>query len=132
MATAINNQQIFDSPSKHEEELLIMKREKDKRFLKLLSQVDISLGIGTTLCSNIIDGITNTDNNNYSTLSNYSDISNYQPTISTTSQHSSFANGCDLNNNRHRVLIVPSEGTVYPYLLYSCILDGVVCKFEED
>ena len=55
MATAINNQQIFDSPPNFNQNILLAKREKDRRFLKLLSEVNSSLGSGNSLCQNIIE-----------------------------------------------------------------------------
>ena len=132
MSTAINNQKIFDRVLDESSNLLISKREKDRRFLKLLSEVDNSLGSGNSLCNNIIDGISNTDNDNYSILSNYEDLKNYQQGIPITSQHSAFINGCNLNNGNHRVLIVPSQNNQMHYLFYSCLSNGLICKFEED
>ena len=132
MSTAINNQKIFDRPSVDSSNILISKREKDRRFLKLLSEVDNTLGSGNSLCDNIIDGISNTDNNNYSILSNYQDLKNYQQGIPISSQHSTFINGCNLNNGNHRVLIVPTQNNQMNYLFYSCLSNGLVCRFEED
>ena len=132
MASAINNQQTFDSPKSYNNDLLLSKREKDRRFLKLLSEVNNSLGSGNSLCQNLIDGITNNDNNNFSVLSNYNDLANYKQSIPINSQNPLFANGCDLNSASHRVLIVPSQDNPNSYLFYSCISDGLVCKFEVD
>ena len=132
MSTAINNQKIFDRPSQDSGNLLISKREKDRRFLKLLSEVHHTLGSSTSLCNNIIDGISNDESNNYSILSKYSDLENYRQGIPITSQHSSFINGCNLNSGNHRVIIVPSQNNQTNYLFYSCLSNGLICKFEED
>ncbi len=130
MATAINNQKIFDRSQILDPNLLSSKREKDRRFLKLLSEVNSSLGSGNSLCQNIIDGMTNTNNNNFSILSNYTDLADYKQTIQLTSLHPFLVNGCDLNNLNHRVIISPDQDSPGTYLLYSCIVDGAVCKFE--
>ena len=132
MATTINNQQIFDRPFKNKESVLISKREKDRRFLMLLSQIDSTLGTGSSLCKNIIDGMTNPENSNYSILSSYDDLSDFRPGIPISSTHSLFVNGCDLNKGNHRVIIIPSLDFQNPYLYFSCISDGVRCRFEED
>lgn len=132
IASTINNQKTFDRPVSSNQSLLLSKREKDRRFLQLLNEINSSLGSGNSLCQNIIDGITNSDNNNYPILSNYTDLGNYKQLIPVTSQHSLLSNGCDLNNASHRVLIIPSQDNLNPYLFYSCISDGIVCKFEVD
>ncbi len=132
MATVINNQQTFDRPLSFNQDALISKRVKDRRFLKLLSEVNSSLGSGNSLCQNIIDGISNSENDNFSVLSNYTDLVNYKQAIPVTSQHPLFANSCELNNGSHRLVVAPSEDVLNPYLLYSCISDGIVCKFEVD
>ena len=130
MATAINNQKIFDRSQILDQNLLSSKREKDRRFLKLLSEVNSSMGSGNSLCQNIIDGMTNTNNNNFSILSNYTDLADYKQTIQLTSLHPLLVNGCDLNNLNHRVIIAPDQDSTSSYLLYSCIVEGTVCKFE--
>jgi len=132
MASTINNQQIFDRSPTFDQALLLSKREKDRRFLKLLSEANLSLGSGNSICQNILDGMTNNDNSNFLILSNYTDLANYKQSIPITSQNPLFDNGCDLNNASHRVLIVPSQDNLNPYLFYSCISDGLVCKFEVD
>ena len=132
IASFINNQKMFDTPSSPNQSLLLSKREKDRRFLKLLNEINSSLGSGNSLCQNIIDGMTNSENNNFSVLSNYTDLAIYKQSIPVTSQHLLLSNGCDLNNASHRVLIVPSQDNQNHYLFYSCISDGIVCKFEVD
>ncbi len=132
MASVINNQRIFNSSPSSNQDILLSKREKDRRFLKLLSEVNSSLGTGNSLCQNILDGITNSDNDNYLVLSNYTDLANYKQSIPVNSQHPLFTNGCDLNNALHRVIIVPSQDNLNPYLFYSCTSDGFACKFEVD
>ena len=130
MASAINNQKIFDRSQTPDQNLLSSKREKDRRFLQLLSEVNSSMGSGNSLCQNIIDGMTNPNNNNFTILSNYTDLADYKQTIQLTSLHPLLVNGCDLNNLNHRVIISPAQASPGNYLLYSCIVDGAVCKFE--
>ena len=132
MATVINKQQTFNRPTSFDQDVLLSKREKDRRFLKLLSEVNSSLGSGNSICQNILDGMSNDENENFSILSNYTDLANYKQSIPVTSQNPLFSNSCDLNNGLHRVILAPSQDYLNPYLFYSCISDGIACKFEVD
>ena len=132
LATTITKQQIYTQTTNINNNELLQKKQNDRRFLQLLNETLESLGEGNNLCSNIKDGMTNIDNENFTILSNYSDLIDYEAGIPLTSMHTDLLNGCDLNNGKHRLIIVPSNQDSINYKLYSCLTVSSKCKFEEE
>ena len=132
LATTITKQQIFNESYNLNNNELLVKKQNDRRFLKLLLESTGSLGSGNNLCSNIKDGMTNIDNPSFSILSKYNDLIDFNPGIPVSSSHTNFLNGCDLNKGKHRVIIVPSNQNTIQYNLYSCLTLNSKCNFEED
>ena len=119
MANGLIGQQISTSPPE-DSYLSSAYPTVDKRFLRLLQQLDHSLecsSIGVELSSN----------------TEYSDLKPYQQGVPTPSPHSRFVAACVFTHGSHRVLIVPSSGSSIPsYQLFSCVLkDDFACTFER-
>ena len=124
VSTAISKQSYIDKTKSINIETLLTKNQNDKIFLKLLKDINgKDLGTGNDICNNIKNGITNELDTNYSILSKYSSLNSYRIGNNLISTHQRLVDGCDLVNNNHRVLIVPTPNTSNQYSLYSCIVE---------
>ena len=130
--TITKNQSLNDKNNSIQEDKLLMKKQNEIIFLKMLDDLKgISLGSGEEICQNIKDGSTNESNTNYSTLSNYSVLNSYNYGVPSSSTHPRLRNGCNLISDSHRIIIVPSLLENNHYHLYSCIIDiEPKCTFE--
>ncbi len=131
-STTINKNQHTIKSKAIDSDKLIIQRQNDKEFLKLLKDIKgISLGSGDLICQNIKNGFVDELNTNYSILSKYSHLNSYNSGIPSYSTHVRFKNSCNLINNYHRVIISPSLLESNTYNLYSCIIDvEPKCPFE--
>ena len=130
--TITKNQTLTDTTESMPEDKLLIKKQNDKIFLKILDDLKgVSLGSGDQICQNIKNGSTNESNTNYSILSNYSILNNYNYGVPFTSAHPRLNNGCNLIYDSHRIIIVPSSLENNHYNLYSCNIDiEPKCTFE--
>ena len=131
-STTINKNQYTIKTTTIDNNKLILQRQNDKKFLQMLNDLKgRPLGSGQLICQNIKNGFTNELNTNYSILTNYSMLNSYDSGVPSYSSHIRLANGCDLINGVHRVVIVPSSIEINTYNLYSCIIDvEPKCPFE--
>tara|TARA_Y100001968_G_C19425848_1_gene754323 strand:- start:1275 stop:1745 length:471 start_codon:yes stop_codon:yes gene_type:complete len=133
ISTTISKQSYINKPKTSDSYEVLIKRQNDRRFLKLLNDIEgNSLGVGSNICVNIKKGITDELDSNYAILSKYSELSSYNTSIPLSSTHPRFHDGCALSNNSHRVLITPSLFKPNTYTIYSCIMDvQPECSFEQ-
>tara|TARA_B100000579_G_scaffold388847_1_gene362269 strand:- start:148 stop:618 length:471 start_codon:yes stop_codon:yes gene_type:complete len=131
-STTINKNQYLTRGISIDSEKSIIRKQNDKKFLQMLNDIKgISLDSGEQICQNLKSGFTDKLDSNHAILSNYSILNNYNPGIPSYTSHSRLKNGCDLVNNSHRVIIVPSSIESNTYNLYSCIIDvEPKCSFE--
>ena len=72
LSTTISKQSFINQPPIADLDKVLLKRQKDRRFLQLLNDINgNSLGEGADICINIKKGITDELDSNYSILSNY-------------------------------------------------------------
>ena len=130
--TITKNQSLNETTTSIQEDKLILKKQNDIIFLKMLDDLKgLSLGSGEKICQNIKDGFANQSNPNHSILSNYSLLNNYNYGSPSSSTHARLNNGCNLISDSHRIIIVPSSLENNHYNLYSCIIDiEPKCTFE--
>ena len=130
--TITKNQSLTETTNSIQEDKLILKKQNDIIFLKMLDDLKgLSLGSGDEICQNIKDGFANQSNSNHSILSNYSVLNNYNYGIPSSSTHTRLNNGCNLISDSHRIIIVPSSLENNHYNLYSCIINiEPKCTFE--
>ena len=76
--TITKNQSLTETTNSIQEDKLILKKQNDIIFLKMLDDLKgLSLGSGDEICQNIKDGFANQSNSNHSILSNYSVLNNF-------------------------------------------------------
>ena len=131
-STSINKKQFINKVVPQGEEKILIQKQNDKVFLQMLNDLQgKSLGMGNEICQNIINGFTDTSDPNHYILKNYVSLSNYSAGIPSLSDHARLKNGCELINDSHRVIVVPSNVETYKYNLFSCIIDvEPKCSFE--
>ena len=132
ISTTINKNQYTIRSKSIDSDKLFFRKQNDEKFLQMLNDIKgISLGSGQSICNNLKNGFTDELDTNYYILSQYSNLNSYNSGIPSYTSHNRLANGCDLVNGYHRVIIVPSSLESNTYNLYSCIIDvEPICKFE--
>ena len=131
-STTINKNQYLIRGTYNESDKILLRKQNDKKFLQMLNDLKgISLGSGDEICQNIKSGYTDNFDSNHAILSNYSILNIYNPGVPSYTSHVRLKDGCNLVNNFHRVIIVPSSIENNTYNLYSCIINvEPKCSFE--
>ena len=131
-STTINKNKYLIRGISRESDKIILRKQNDKKFLQMLNDMKgKSIGSGEEICQNIKKGFTDNLDSNHAILSNYSMLNIYNPGIPSYTSHIRLKNGCELVNNFHRVIIVPSSLESNTYNLYSCIINiEPKCSFE--
>jgi len=131
-STTINKNQYTIKSISDNSDKIILERQNNQKFIQMLFDIKgTSLGTGLSICRNIKDAFTDELHPNYSILSKYSFLNNYSPGIPSYSSHPRLKDGCDLVNDFHRVILVPSSIESNNYNLFSCIIDiEPKCPYE--
>ena len=131
-STTISKNQYPIHNNSIDSDKVIMQKQNDIKFLQILNDLKgKSLGSGDLICKNLKNGFSDELNENHFILSKYPILKTYNSGIPSYSSHKKLKDGCDLVNDFHRVVIVPSSTENNTYDLYSCIIDfDPKCPFE--
>ena len=131
-SAVINKNQFIDITRQVDNDKILIQKQNDKIFIQLLSESNLSsLGSGKEICNNLKNGFTDKSDPNYLLFTKYLVLNSYKK-VDVNSLHSRFINGCAMNMNSHRVVIVPSSNIDMKYNIFSCIIDSdYQCGFEN-